>query len=83
MCDDFSAIAQRLNGLGHPILWWEIPHRRAPEPGEPTVPLPGGGVAPQALVAFVADESRRVAGALRTRMEALLETARERRRSPP
>ena len=32
-CDDFSAIAQRPNGLGHPILWWEIPHRRAPEPG--------------------------------------------------
>ncbi len=29
-CDDFSAIAQRLAALGHPILWWEMPHRRAP-----------------------------------------------------
>jgi hypothetical protein len=29
-CDDFSAIAQRLNDLGHPILWWEAPHRRGP-----------------------------------------------------
>ena len=27
-CDDFSAIAQRLESLGFPILWWEIPHRR-------------------------------------------------------
>ena len=30
-CDDFSAIAQRLNSLGQPILWWEIPHRRNPD----------------------------------------------------
>ncbi|MGD1086064.1 MAG: hypothetical protein ABSA47_15115, partial [Verrucomicrobiota bacterium] len=28
VCDDFSAIAQRLEHLGHPILWWEIPRRR-------------------------------------------------------
>lgn len=28
-CDDFSAIAQRVEGLGHPILWWEIPHRHS------------------------------------------------------
>ena len=28
-CDDFSAIAQRLEAMGHPILWWEMPHRRA------------------------------------------------------
>ena len=32
-CDDFSAIAQRLESLGFPILWWEIPHRRQPEAG--------------------------------------------------
>ncbi len=31
-CDDFSAIAQRLESLGFPILWWEIPHRRRPTP---------------------------------------------------
>lgn len=64
VCDDFSAIAQRLNGLGHPILWWEIPHRRAPEPGEPFAPLPGGGRAPRSQVAFVEGELRRVGDAL-------------------
>lgn len=28
-CDDFSAIAQRVEALGYPILWWEIPHRHS------------------------------------------------------
>ena len=64
VCDDFSAIAQRLNGLGHPILWWEIPHRRAPDEGEPAVPLPGGGVAPRSQAEFVERELRRVGEAL-------------------
>ena len=63
-CDDFSAIAQRLNGLGHPIVWWEIPHRRAPEPGEAQVTLPGGRAAPQTQVEFVRDELERVRRAL-------------------
>ena len=64
VCDDFSAIAQRLNGLGHPILWWEIPHRRAPEPDEASVPLPGGGRASCDHVTFVEAELRRVGEAL-------------------
>ncbi|MBU4460672.1 MAG: 2-hydroxyacyl-CoA dehydratase family protein [Verrucomicrobia bacterium] len=64
VCDDFSAIAQRLNGLGHPILWWEIPHRRDPEPDEAWVPLPGGGRAPRDEVALVEGELRRVGEAL-------------------
>ena len=34
VCDDFSAIAQRLEHLGHSIFWWEIPRRRQPDPGE-------------------------------------------------
>lgn len=63
-CDDFSAIAQRLEGLGHPILWWEIPHRRPPEPGEPGVPLPGGAAAPASQVAFVRTQLERVRRAL-------------------
>ena len=53
-CDDFSAIAQRLESLGYPILWWEIPHRRQPEPGEAAVELPGGFRAPAEQVDFVA-----------------------------
>ncbi len=46
-CDDFSAIAQRLESLGFPILWWEIPHRRHPDPQETAVALPGGFRAPR------------------------------------
>jgi benzoyl-CoA reductase/2-hydroxyglutaryl-CoA dehydratase subunit BcrC/BadD/HgdB len=63
-CDDFSAIAQRLNSLGHPILWWEIPHRRAAEPEEEAVRLPGGFSAPQGQIEFVKSELHRVGMAL-------------------
>jgi benzoyl-CoA reductase/2-hydroxyglutaryl-CoA dehydratase subunit BcrC/BadD/HgdB len=63
-CDDFSAIAQRLNGLGHPILWWEIPHRRAPEEDEEAVPLPGGFAAPRRQIEFVRAELEQVRIAL-------------------
>ncbi len=63
-CDDFSAIAQRLNGLGHPILWWEIPHRRSPENGEEVVHLPGGFSAPRSQIEFVESELERVRIAL-------------------
>jgi hypothetical protein len=64
VCDDFSAVAQRLASLGHPVFWWEIPARRAPEPGEPAVELPGGFVAPASQVRFVEGELRRVRAAL-------------------
>jgi len=63
-CDDLSAIAQRLEHLGHPVFWWEIPHRRAPDSGEPAVELPGGYRAPGAQVAFVQGELGRVRRAL-------------------
>jgi benzoyl-CoA reductase/2-hydroxyglutaryl-CoA dehydratase subunit BcrC/BadD/HgdB len=63
-CDDFSAIAQRLNGLGYPIFWWEIPHRRKPEPNETKVNLPGGFVAPRCQVEFVKSELERIKAAL-------------------
>ena len=59
-CDDFSAIAQRLNGLGHPIFFWEIPHRRKAEPGEEAVNLPGGFFAPKSQVEFVKSELERI-----------------------
>lgn len=63
-CDDFSAIAQRLNGLGYGIFWWEIPSRRAPETNEAVVELPGGFYAPASQVAFVRGELERVKRAL-------------------
>ncbi|MEW6743352.1 MAG: 2-hydroxyacyl-CoA dehydratase family protein [Planctomycetota bacterium] len=63
-CDDFSAIAQRLEGLGHPILWWEMPARRAPDLDEETCELPGGLRAPARQVALVRAELTRVKQAL-------------------
>ena len=63
-CDDFSAIAQRLNGLGHPILWWEVPHRRRAESEEEAVRLPGGFAAPKGQIEFVRSELERVRAAL-------------------
>jgi benzoyl-CoA reductase/2-hydroxyglutaryl-CoA dehydratase subunit BcrC/BadD/HgdB len=63
-CDDFSAIAQRLEGLGHSIFFWEIPHRRKAEPGEEAVNLPGGFSAPKCQVEFVKSELQRIKTAL-------------------
>ncbi|MBI2434846.1 MAG: 2-hydroxyacyl-CoA dehydratase [Candidatus Hydrogenedentes bacterium] len=63
-CDDFSAIAQRLEHLGHPILWWEVPYRRVPEHGEEAVELPGGWRAPVSQVQCVAQELEQVRHAL-------------------
>ena len=63
-CDDFSAVAQRLESIGFPILWWEIPSRRRPDPGEAAVVLPGGFAAPQSQVALVRSELERVRAAL-------------------
>jgi len=63
-CDDFSAIAQRVESLGHPILWWEVPSRRRPDPGEPAVVLPGGFEAPASQVALVRSELERLRAAL-------------------
>ena len=59
-CDDLSAIAQRLAGLGHRIHWWEMPHRRRPEPDEPAVRLPGGVLACESQVAVVRSELDRI-----------------------
>lgn len=59
-CDDLSSIAQRLNGMGYPILWWEVPSRRHPDPDETSVVLPGGFIAPQSQVDFVRSEMQRL-----------------------
>ncbi len=60
VCDDFSAIAQRLEKLGFPIEWWEMPRRRAPEPHETSCALPGNLSAPQVQVECVRDELARL-----------------------
>jgi benzoyl-CoA reductase/2-hydroxyglutaryl-CoA dehydratase subunit BcrC/BadD/HgdB len=64
VCDDFSAIAQRLERLGREVLWWEMPRRRAPDPDEPSCRLPGGWSAPQVQVDCVREELQRVGRAL-------------------
>jgi len=64
VCDDFSAIAQRLQGMGREILWWEVPRRRPPGPDEEPITLPGGAQAGAAQVARVRSELQRVGGAL-------------------
>jgi hypothetical protein len=64
VCDDFSAIAQRLEVMGFPVLWWEIPRRRPPDPQEKACALPGGWLAPECQVACVREELIRIGRAL-------------------
>jgi len=64
VCDDFSAIAQRLEHLGHSILWWEIPRRRPPAASEIACALPGNLAAPKIQVDCVRNELQRVGQAL-------------------
>lgn len=65
-CDDFSAIAQRLEGMGFPILWWEIPHRRQPAANEAAITLPGGFIAPASQVEIAHMELCRVRDAIQS-----------------
>jgi hypothetical protein len=64
VCDDFSAIAQRLEHRGHSILWWEMPRRRQPEENEISCALPGNLFAPKIQVDCVRTELQRVGEAL-------------------
>jgi len=64
ICDDFSAIAQRLEHRGHSILWWEMPRRRAPAAEEISYELTGNLVAPKSQVDCVQTELQRVGRAL-------------------
>ena len=75
-CDDMTAIAGRMAGLGFDILWWEMPHRRRPEPAERAVTLPGGFRAAQSQVDFVRGELERVRAALETLGGQTLDDAR-------
>ncbi|MBD3370398.1 hypothetical protein GF402_08575 [Candidatus Fermentibacteria bacterium] len=49
-CDDFSAVMQLIEGLGHPVRWWEMPQ------------LPAGD--PEAYRVFVRGQLRGVVSAL-------------------
>jgi hypothetical protein len=60
VCDDFSAIAQRLERRGFPVVWWEMPRRRPPEPSEPACLLPGGLTSPRSQVDCVRAELARI-----------------------
>jgi hypothetical protein len=64
VCDDFSAIAQRLEHLGHAIFWWEMPRRREPAADEIACALPGNLRAPKIQVDYVRAELQRVGEAL-------------------
>jgi hypothetical protein len=64
VCDDFSAIAQRLEHLGHPVFWWEMPRRRPPASSEIACALPGNLAAPKIQVDCVRTELQRVGKAL-------------------
>jgi len=64
VCDDFSAIAQRLEHLGHAIFWWEMPRRRQPAAGETACALAGNLTAPKSQVDCVRAELQRASGAL-------------------
>lgn len=66
VCDDFAAIAQRLEHMGFAVRWWEIPRRRTPALDEPAVTLPTGFIAPRAQVDFVRRELQAVARHLET-----------------
>lgn len=59
-CDDFAAVAQRVEDLGYKIHWWEVPPRRSPESGEPVAILPGGAAAPAVQVEWVRYELNRL-----------------------
>lgn len=63
-CDDFSAIAQRVEGLGYPIFWWEMPHRREVLSSEAARLLPGDIRVSADQVAFVMRELERIKKAL-------------------
>ena len=76
VCDDFSAIAQRLEHLGYSILWWEIPRRRKPGAGEAGCVLPGKLSAPKIQVDCVRAELERVGVALGELAGTALDNAR-------
>lgn len=60
VCDDFSAIAQGLEDMGHPIEWWEMPQIRPPNQEEATVKLLDGTRAPSIQMEYLIEEFARL-----------------------
>lgn len=62
VCDDLSAVVQRLEELGYSVHFWQIPHRRNGE--DSTVKLPGNYQAPYEQIEFVKGQLAAVKEAL-------------------
>lgn len=62
-CNDFSAIMQRIAGLGHKFLWWELPYRKDLKSwyrhGD-FIKLPNGELCPSSLVSFMEQQLLRI-----------------------
>lgn len=89
VCDDFSIAAAKIQDLGHEIFWWEIPFRRMPCKGEPSLRISDSLVVPENMVVFVSKELKRVADYLqdvsgqplsRMRLKAMIRKANRIRR---
>ena len=72
-CDDFSAIMQLIEGLGHPVHWWEMAARPDPPEGDRRgwKNTPAGTPYPESARSFVEGQLRGVVG----RMEELTGTS--------
>jgi len=62
VCDDLDAVAQRVQALGHPFAWFELPWRKSAHPGYRFGPECAGD--PSREEALLADGFRRAAGRL-------------------
>jgi benzoyl-CoA reductase/2-hydroxyglutaryl-CoA dehydratase subunit BcrC/BadD/HgdB len=66
-CNDFSAIMQRIAGLGHKFLWWELPYRKDSKSwyrhGD-SIKLPNGELCPASLVSFTVQQLTRIKGGI-------------------
>lgn len=60
ICDDFSAIAARLESLSHEVFWFEMPSWRKPEINEPSTPIPLAGATPDVLLEITTKGLKRV-----------------------
>ncbi|MFH1230183.1 MAG: 2-hydroxyacyl-CoA dehydratase family protein [Planctomycetota bacterium] len=62
-CNDFSAIMQRIAGLGHKFLWWELPYRKDLKSwyrhGD-FIKLPNSELCPSSLVSFMVQQLTRI-----------------------